>query len=135
VQEGVDNEAVGGTDEAHAENVENSANGGGSSESQGILEDKTKGVPSGCAEVFARDGHLDICVFGNKLDESLKTVQKITGRAQECFDNLAVLIGFLDLIFVVFEDNTDELDQRNQECSESNRTKMVSEYPPETSHE
>lgn len=58
MQEGVDNEAIGGSDEAHAEDVENSANGCGSSESQGILEDKTEGVPSGCAEVFARDGDL-----------------------------------------------------------------------------
>lgn len=135
VQEGVDNEAIGGSDEAHAENVENGANGGSNSESGEVLKDKHEGVPSGCAEVFARDGDLDICVFGNKLDESLKTVQKITCHAQECFDYFVILIGFLDLIFVVFEDNTDELDQRNQKRSESNGTKMVSEYPPETSHE
>jgi len=72
-------------------------------------------------EFFNRiNTYLDISVFSDELDESLKAIQKIAGQTEDSLDGWVLLVGFLNLFLIVFEKYSDELYKGDQECTESN---------------
>ena len=115
MDEGIHDAPVQGSDEHHTDHVEDEANSVGSSESQGVLQDQDKGVPCGSAEVLTSDGNLDVSILGNELDESLKAVEQIACAEQNDLDCGIVLVGLLNLLSIVFKDNSDELHKCDQE--------------------
>jgi len=54
---------------------------------------------------------LNIRVLRNEFDESFKTIKQITGAEKNHFNYGVVFVDLFNLVFVVFKDNSDELNE------------------------
>jgi len=110
----IDNKSIGACDECNSQNNEHESDTVSSSESQGVLEDQTECIPSSCAEVLAGKSNLNVCVFTDEFDKSLKAVKKIASKTKENLYHL-IFFGLIELCFIPFKDDSDKLYESNQE--------------------
>jgi len=73
--------------------------------------------------------YLNIGVLCDELDTSFKASKTIRSTAKKTFHNRVVFVCFLNLLSVVLKDDSNKLDESNQEASESDRSKVISENP------
>lgn len=79
--------------------------------------------------------YLNVCVLGDELDEALEAVEEVAGAAEDALDRRVLLVGLLDLLLVVLEDDSNELDEGNQESAHSQGAQVVSVGPVHALHD
>ena len=121
-------EGVKAGDATDTEPVEDEADSVQPSESSNVFNDESESVPCGLAEPVVGEGDLDVRVLRDKLDAFLEEIQKVAGVAEEALD-AGVLVGSLDLLSVVLEENADNLADGDETRTESNRAHVESESP------
>lgn len=52
---------------------------------------------------------MNVSIFSQEFDESLKTIEAAACCAKYSLDHLVIFVGLFDLSFVVLEDNSNKL--------------------------
>jgi hypothetical protein len=99
-----------------------------------ILDHKGERVPGGLAEAIASEGNLDVGVLGHVLNAFIQKPKQVAGKAEESFHKLGGS-GTLNLLTVVFEEETKHLADSNHEGAKGNGTQVVAHEPAETGHD
>jgi hypothetical protein len=92
----------------------------GNSVSTCVLYYQQKPIPGSRTEGFRSKSYLDISIFSDVFDASVKTGETIAGATQQAFHNLIVFIGCLNLPSVIIEYQLNHLYDSDDERAKSN---------------
>lgn len=134
MEKGIDDDTVSSGDEHDTQDLEDETNGTSGTKGGCVLDDEEEAVPGRGAEVLGGEGDLNVGIFGDEFDESFKAVEAAASGAEDCLNDFVFLVGLFDLLFIVLEYNSDELNKSNQESTHCQRAKMVSVHPVDTLH-
>jgi len=100
-----------------------------------VFNNQHKCIECRFAEILAGQSDLNIGVLSDELNAFFKAPEAIWCVAEKTLDNWIVLWGFLDILSIVLEDDSNELDYSYNATSKGDWSQMVSEDPLDTCEE